>query len=211
MSIILDALRAVVNLKQKDNESLQDYTRRFKTAKDVLVSHLGGPIVLFNTVKSLDDSDPWDPLFDYDKFNKNSEKAFQQLLAFTYLENADKAKYGTILSGLQTQQSLGNNQYPMTIIEANNVLSEHKHDNAGKTKLTKANNMDKDNQEEPLVLCFMQMEGRCYCCGKKGHKSPNCKHQDKPKDEWAINKAKVQEEQSQANVDATGMAQLTNN
>jgi hypothetical protein len=27
MSIILDALRTLLNLKQKDNESLQDYTR----------------------------------------------------------------------------------------------------------------------------------------------------------------------------------------
>lgn len=35
MSIILDAIRSVVNCKQRDNESLHDYTRRFKTARDV--------------------------------------------------------------------------------------------------------------------------------------------------------------------------------
>jgi hypothetical protein len=32
------------------------------------------------------------------------------------------------------------------------------------------------------------MEGKCYCCGKTGHKSPQCHHKEKPKSEWAINK-----------------------
>jgi hypothetical protein len=32
------------------------------------------------------------------------------------------------------------------------------------------------------------MEGKCYCCGKTGHKLPQCHHKDKPKSEWAINK-----------------------
>jgi hypothetical protein len=39
------------------------------------------------------------------------------------------------------------------------------------------------------------MEGRCYCCGKPGHKSPTCRHKNKPKDEWAINKAEINEKQ----------------
>jgi stress-induced morphogen len=36
MSIISDAFRAVLNVQQKENESLQDYTRRFKTAREIL-------------------------------------------------------------------------------------------------------------------------------------------------------------------------------
>lgn len=35
------------------------------------------------------------------------------------------------------------------------------------------------------------MEGKCYCCGKVDHKSSTCCVQDKPKPEWAINKAKL--------------------
>jgi hypothetical protein len=31
MSIILDALKTLINLRQRDQESLTDYTRRFKT------------------------------------------------------------------------------------------------------------------------------------------------------------------------------------
>lgn len=53
------------------------------------------------------------------------EQAFKQFLAFNYLENANQLKCGSILSGLNTQQSLGNDQYPKSIGEANNVLSNH--------------------------------------------------------------------------------------
>jgi hypothetical protein len=45
-----------------------------------------------------------------------------------YLNNADQKKYGSILQGLNTQQSLHNDQYPKTVIDANNVLSNHKFD-----------------------------------------------------------------------------------
>jgi hypothetical protein len=39
MSIISDAFRAIFNVNQKEGESLQDYTRRFKTAREILESH----------------------------------------------------------------------------------------------------------------------------------------------------------------------------
>jgi hypothetical protein len=52
------------------------------------------------------------------------------------MENADKVKYGTLLSGLQTQISLSNNQYPKTLLEANNVLSNFKADNQIRQKFT---------------------------------------------------------------------------
>jgi hypothetical protein len=46
MLIVMDALRAVATTKQKEGESLQDFTKRFKVAKDVLETHLGSPIIL---------------------------------------------------------------------------------------------------------------------------------------------------------------------
>eukprot|EP00957_Ditylum_brightwellii_P056477 4280957-Ditylum_brightwellii.AAC.1 len=36
MAIISDALRAMLNAQQKENENLQDYTRRFKSSVDIL-------------------------------------------------------------------------------------------------------------------------------------------------------------------------------
>jgi hypothetical protein len=34
----------------------------------------------------------------------------------------------------------------------------------------------------------IRMKGVCFCCGKKGHKSPACRLRNRPKQEWAINK-----------------------
>jgi hypothetical protein len=53
MSIIFDAMRNFINLRQKDGELLQEYTKRFKAALDVLTTHLGGPIQLTRYIRSL--------------------------------------------------------------------------------------------------------------------------------------------------------------
>ena len=41
------------------------------------------------------------------------------------------------------------------------------------------------------------MEGKCYCYGKAGHKSPSCPKKNKPKAEWAINKLQQSHTQAQ--------------
>ena len=46
MAIITDAIGTFLNTKQKESESLQDYTQRFKTLKEIMESHIGGPIIL---------------------------------------------------------------------------------------------------------------------------------------------------------------------
>ena len=40
------------------------------------------------------------------------------------------------------------------------------------------------------------MDRRCYCCGKVGHKSPQCWYKDRPKSEWVINKEKEKEKEN---------------
>jgi hypothetical protein len=196
MSIILDAMRTLMSTKQKDKEILQDYTKRFRVARDVMKSHLGGPIILTKLVEAIQDYD----IASNEEQKNFQDKTFNQFLAFLYLENSDKTKYGSLLVGLNTQQSLGNDQYPRTITEATNVLSNHKHDivhtqanpkkpDGNKSKKDKE---DEDKGEDEINLSFAQMEGKCYCCGKPGHKSPTCRLKDKPKDQWAINKASGQ-------------------
>jgi hypothetical protein len=106
MSIISDAFRAVFHVQQKDQEGLQDYTRRFKTAREILESHLGGQIILTKYVKTM-------PTYDENNLGETTkliEIASEQLFAFLYLENADQDKYGLLLKGLNSQKSLGHDQ-----------------------------------------------------------------------------------------------------
>ena len=48
----------------------------------------------------------------HEKNNLLEAQRFEKYLAFVYLHYADQAKYGSIMSGLITQQWLGNDQYP---------------------------------------------------------------------------------------------------
>ena len=44
MSITMDAIKTFFNTRQKDTEFLQEYTRRYKSARDIMESHISGPI-----------------------------------------------------------------------------------------------------------------------------------------------------------------------
>jgi hypothetical protein len=126
------------------------------------------------------------------------------LLAFIYLDNADKKKYGSLLNNLSQQQSLKNDQYPKTINDAKQVLDNHRHDNAKEKNEAARKQSEKDkgpgkgpgndqnSNMSPLELSFAQMlNGACHCCGKQGHWAPKCpKKNSIPKEQWAINLAK---------------------
>ena len=98
------------------------------------------------------------------------------------LENSDQEKYRSLLKGLNSQKSLGLDQYPRTVTESNNVLSNHRFDvtkskSQQQREADRRNKIKQENEKKPdevPVLSFAQFEGKCYCCGKPGHKSPEC-------------------------------------
>ena len=65
---------------------------------------------------------------DDDIINKWYKQAWNHVLAYLFLEGADKTKYGTVVETLYTQYSLGNNQYPKTLEKAKEALSNYKFD-----------------------------------------------------------------------------------
>ena len=53
MSIISQALRCLLNCRQKEKESLQDYTKRFRVEAEVLEPHMGCPIYLLKLMTDI--------------------------------------------------------------------------------------------------------------------------------------------------------------
>jgi len=199
MSVVFESFKTLFNTRQGEDESLHSYTKSFCVAVELLESYLGEPLILPKIIPAMEEykQNPGN----MDVVVKLQRQEFDRFAAaYLYLENADRSKYGSILNGLNTQQSLGNNQFPTTITEANNVLSNHPYDKEYHEKQKKKRNQEKktkdnekqrdkenDESENDFPLSFAQLEGGCYCCGKKGHKSPSCREKDsKPKDEWAI-------------------------
>jgi hypothetical protein len=128
---------------------------------------LGGPFMLTKIVQSMKDYD----LSSDEERSELYEKAYSQWLAYLYLENADRAKYGTILVGLNTQQSsLKNNQYPKSITEANNVLSHHRYElNQNKPPLKKADdNKSKGQDKSTKNDHFLKWKGTATAAPSQG-------------------------------------------
>ena len=96
------------------------------------------------------------------------------------------------MKNLNQQNFFENNQYPKNITEANNILNNHKFDGYYiKTKQSqKSQNfkkvLDEEENEDNFSLTFTQIEGKCYCCGKSGHISPQCRHNSKPKENGSL-------------------------
>jgi hypothetical protein len=62
-----------------------------------MVSHFGGPLIINKIVESMSDFNINDEL----SVSRCQEKTFECFLAYLYLENADRAKYGSLLMGLK--------------------------------------------------------------------------------------------------------------
>jgi hypothetical protein len=71
----------------------------------------------------------------------------------------------------------------MNLTQGRSVLSKNRFDNPSKTKLSamESENVNDNKTDESPELSFSQLDGKCYCCGKAGHKSPNCRWNSKPK------------------------------
>ena len=200
MSIISDAMRSLLNIRQKDDEDLVSYVERFKTTAKVTKNQIGGRMDFHKVVKDAYAANPRKTIAEH------QEEAWDRFLAYHLMDRADRDKYGEFIKGLRTQQSLGNIQYPKTVDEAQAVLSVQAFEKAYKDKLSKkktpnhekkSHKKDDEVKDSPTVISeitLAQTEGVCHCCGKKGHYSSTCRYKDKPKKEWAMNK--VQEIQN---------------
>lgn len=149
-------------------------------------SQLGSPIFVLKYAQSLDGYDEADPAV----VKAKNTSASEHLVTYIYLENSDQEKYGSWISGLKDQYSLGADQFSKTLSDATNVLSNRKFDNYKPKNRDKEQNKNNNNRNDDVSkLSFAQVKERCYCCGKPGHESPDCHHKDKKdKKDWWINK-----------------------
>jgi hypothetical protein len=114
------------------------------------------------------------------------------------MKNSDQGKYGSLMTSLMTQFSMGTNQYPEDVLKAVDILTNHRSDKREpKNNNNNQKNKNRNNNNTASTITtpssFSQEDARnaqCYCCGKKGHYANKCPEKGKrPKDQWAVKKA----------------------
>jgi hypothetical protein len=126
-STLTEAMIQMLNIKQQDNEQLLDCIKQFKQFFNITKSHVGTDILdkfVENTREYRDEPDTA-------KQKAMKVGTFNKLMSYLLLRNSDPNKYGSMINGLISQFSMGNNQYPKTIMAATDILSNHKHNNWG--------------------------------------------------------------------------------
>ena len=89
MEVVDDALVHLLLIKQRE-EPLYKYVRKFKTAKEVLESHVGDLVMFTKIIISSEDYYETD----LSNYKDLKEQACEQFCAYKFLKNANKQKYG---------------------------------------------------------------------------------------------------------------------
>ena len=125
---LIKSLIKSMSITQQDNETMTEYTKRFKQNRDFMKGLIGGRLVdhwvesqpeyiaLAGTATQVQDQE------------EMKETTFARMSASLMMHSAKASKYGSLVEGLDTQYNLGNDQWPKTTDAAAKLLSNHKLD-----------------------------------------------------------------------------------
>jgi hypothetical protein len=110
--------------RQLENEPLADYVKKFKGNRDSMAQNMGKDFLkdfMKNTKQYVDETDT-------DKQDKMQKGLYAQWTAYMLMKNSNQCKYGSLMTSLTTQFSLGTSQYPKDIVAAVDILTDHRFD-----------------------------------------------------------------------------------
>ena len=178
-------MKTFFNTRQKEDESVNDYTNRFKSHEKLMKFTLKGSLMIFEIIKEDSDFDE----DDQSNFEEMTTRQFDRFAAHCVIKNADREKHESFVNELKSQRALSDDQFLKECEEAVKVSSDLKINQSyfdkkkkKKQEANKANNDFNDESEEREneneIMTFVNTEGSCHCCEKKEHLSTSCRQRD---------------------------------
>jgi hypothetical protein len=97
--------------------------------------------------------------------------------ATMFLQQSDRRRYGKLLEELENAFTKGNDDYPVTLVNAYRLLSEYKHwepkstpSESSSVAFAQQTDKDKDKRKDDS----WQLKATCHHCGEVGHIRPHC-------------------------------------
>jgi hypothetical protein len=111
----------MLSIAQRETETMAEYHKRFKEHKDMMFMQVSGKTYLHEWTKTLAGYSTADP----EDQAQMLLDVVPQYMAYLLIKGAHKDKYGSLIDNLNSQYSLGNNQWPKTLAAAAEDLSNH--------------------------------------------------------------------------------------
>ncbi|CAJ1956180.1 unnamed protein product [Cylindrotheca closterium] len=192
---LTESLKRFTNCTQKQNESVNDYRRRFEAQADQLFEILGNDVLHVYATKTMGyldlynpEDDPDDTKAVQDTFKKEVLETFK---ASAFFYNCDRSRFGSMLDKANQTYAMEfkdydqRNEYPTPIDLVAKALIKHKPDNRKKGPTTprptpRANTA---SSSAPDGVSNVQSNARttssrpafsCWCCGDTGHGVTRC-------------------------------------
>ncbi|CAJ1934750.1 unnamed protein product [Cylindrotheca closterium] len=208
-----EALQKWVNCRQKGNETVIEYHKRFEECATTVLSFMGDSWLEVFTAKTtayheIENNHPTNGLSDREKKRVAAEveelqaefqdKFVKLFCAAGLLHNCDRARYQPVLDHFVTAYAVEHVDYaqrdlfPRDVETAAKALHNHwvKKTTTPKHNNNNNNNNTNDKTNTPqngtnLAQDFNKGSKRkWFCCGKADHVAPRCEHRFLPKEQW---------------------------
>ena len=193
MESIYFAIKNVFTMKQEEQESIAQYTKRFNNCKDIMETQ-HGKLKMEKYVSRL----PGYAFMSTIQQENAADEQYNKLMAFAYLKSLDQKRCGKLVEDLSNQYALGDEKFPTTIAKATETVVSYKNkvNNPGQARGNGRGNGNRNgpnngtgnnnNGNENGNSSFGQTGNtnnrnnnrlaniRCYNCGRMGHYANNC-------------------------------------
>ena len=180
---LTENLASLVNFKQNEKEPLCDYLERFEQDKCIVKSQMGDDVL-----DTFMESYPSYDSLGIDEKKTLKKSGFEAWMAAIFLRGSNQSVYGELMKDYRKDYANNDDNYPKTVRGMVDVMRQlkpkPKKDDKSNKNRNGNGNKDKDKDGSSKESSFAT-KSACWCCGKPGCISKNCKIADDiPRNQW---------------------------